>query len=175
MRTLSSFVHPLILILHEVMPDFLLWYNLQVALTSLLFFFYKYTPKHTLRTGHKNVVSKFQRLTLRIARRRPFTVFRSGPGWTSSQGWTAAMDLVSTGFEGEGALSYKNRTYLRVIYSIRRCFSHPRTYSTDPVVVNPSTSLSLLENTLHRQSLAKTTMCVVSLSADRRPIKLVVS
>ena len=29
-------------------------------------------------------MSKFQRLTLRIAQRRPFTVFRSGPGWTSS-------------------------------------------------------------------------------------------
>ena len=65
--------------------DVLSSYKLQVALTSSFLFFFKCTTKHTLQTGHENVVSKFQRLTLRIALRRPFTVvFRSGPGWTSS-------------------------------------------------------------------------------------------
>ena len=64
--------------------DVLFLYKLQVALTSSFLFFSKCAPNDSLRTGHKNVVSKFQRLTLRIAERRPFTVFRSGPGWTSS-------------------------------------------------------------------------------------------
>ena len=64
--------------------DVLYSYKLQVALTSLFYFIFKCAPKHSLRTGHKNVVSKFQRLTLQIALRRPFPLFQSGPGWPSS-------------------------------------------------------------------------------------------
>ena len=58
-------------------------YKLQIALTSL-FFFNKCTTNDPLRTGHKNVVPKVQRLTLRMTLRRPFLLFQSGPGWPSS-------------------------------------------------------------------------------------------
>ena len=63
--------------------DVLYSYKLQVALTSLFYFFYKCTTNHSLRTGHNNVL-KFQRLTVRIALRRPFSVFHFGPGWPST-------------------------------------------------------------------------------------------
>ena len=46
--------------------DFLCSCKLQVALTSLFIFFNKCTTNGPLRTGHKNVVSKFQRLRPRF-------------------------------------------------------------------------------------------------------------
>ena len=54
--------------------------------SHVFMFFYKYTTNGPLRTGHKNVVSTFQRQTLRIAHHRPFPLFQSGPGWPSSYG-----------------------------------------------------------------------------------------
>ena len=65
--------------------DVLYSYKLQVALTSF-FVFNKCTTNDPLRTGPKNVVSKFQRLTLQIALRRPFPLIQSGAGWPSSYG-----------------------------------------------------------------------------------------
>ena len=82
--TSSLNVNPFVLILHGVMPDFLLSYKLQVALTSLIFCFNKSTANGPLGTGHKNVGSIFQRPTLRIAAGRPFPLLQSGPGWPSS-------------------------------------------------------------------------------------------
>ena len=64
--------------------DVLYSYKLEVTLTSLFLFFNKCTTNDPLRTGHKNAVSIFQRLTLEIALRRPLPIFQSGPGWPSS-------------------------------------------------------------------------------------------
>ena len=64
--------------------NFLFSYELQVAVTYLFIFVNKSTANGPPRTGHKNLVSNFQRLTLRIAAGRPFPLFRSGPGWPSS-------------------------------------------------------------------------------------------
>ena len=66
--------------------DFLFSYKLQVALTSLLLLLTSVRPMVPSRLVIQNVVSIFQRLTLRIAARRPFPLFQSGPGWPSSYG-----------------------------------------------------------------------------------------
>ena len=47
-------------------------------------FFLTFMANLPLWTDKKNIVSIFQRLTLRIPAGRPFPLFQSGPGWPSS-------------------------------------------------------------------------------------------